>query len=77
MMRNSPSRLWQKMKVDTFAESDTLRSIMKTVSQPRPIFLGVAQLVEHAFWKREAVGTSPITQTTNQTTKTSTNNWRY
>ena len=54
-----------------------LRSIMKTVSQPRPIFLGVAQLEEHAFWKREVAGASPVTQTNNQTTKTSTNNWRY
>ena len=36
---------------------------MKNVSLPRPTKLGVAQLVELALWKREAAGSSPVTQT--------------
>lgn len=40
-----------------------LRIIMKSALQPRPIQLGVAQLVELALWKREAAGSSPVTQT--------------
>jgi hypothetical protein len=36
---------------------------MKASSLPRPIQLGVAQLVELALWKCEAAGSSPVTQT--------------